>query len=67
MARSASESFNRPSTGSSGCGFPRQDIRSAHSATGHQGHILKIRPPLVFSSDDAKLFLASLDEVLTAL
>jgi hypothetical protein len=58
MARSASESFNRPSTGSSGCGFPRPDIRSAHSATGHQGHILKIRPPLVFSSDNAKLFAA---------
>jgi 4-aminobutyrate aminotransferase-like enzyme len=37
------------------------------SATGHEGHILKIRPPLVFSSDDAKLFLATLDEVLTAL
>jgi hypothetical protein len=27
----------------------------------------KIRPPLVFSSHDAKLFLASPDEVLTAL
>ncbi|WP_431854912.1 aspartate aminotransferase family protein [Azospirillum sp.] len=37
------------------------------SATGQEGHILKIRPPLVFSSDDAKLFLATLDEVLTAL
>ena len=37
------------------------------SATGNEGQILKIRPPLVFSSDDAKLFLASLDEVLTAL
>jgi 4-aminobutyrate aminotransferase-like enzyme len=37
------------------------------SATGHEGQILKIRPPLVFSSHDAKLFLASLDEVLTAL
>jgi len=31
------------------------------------GHILKIRPPLVFSSKDAKLFLATLDEMLTAL
>jgi 4-aminobutyrate aminotransferase-like enzyme len=41
--------------------------RVLFSATGHQGHILKIRPPLVFSSDDAKLSLASLDEVLTAL
>ncbi|PWC39806.1 aminotransferase class III-fold pyridoxal phosphate-dependent enzyme [Azospirillum sp. TSO35-2] len=37
------------------------------SATGQEGHILKIRPPLVFSSDDAKLFLATLDEVLAAL
>ena len=37
------------------------------SATGHEGQILKIRPPLVFSSKDAKLFLATLDEVLTAL
>jgi len=37
------------------------------SATGQEGHILKIRPPLVFSSEDATLFLATLDEVLTAL
>jgi 4-aminobutyrate aminotransferase-like enzyme len=37
------------------------------SATRHEGRILKIRPPLVFSSKDAKLFLATLDEVLTAL
>lgn len=37
------------------------------SATGQEGHILKIRPPLVFSSDDAKLFLATLDEVLAGL
>ena len=37
------------------------------SATGNEGQILKIRPPLVFSSKDAKLFLATLDEVLTAL
>jgi hypothetical protein len=36
-------------------------------ATGHEGHILKIRPALVFSSKDAKLFLATLEEVLTAL
>jgi 4-aminobutyrate aminotransferase-like enzyme len=28
-------------------------------STGHEGHIVKIRPPLVFSSDDAKLFLAT--------
>jgi 4-aminobutyrate aminotransferase-like enzyme len=31
------------------------------SATGNEGQILKIRPPLVFSSKDAKLFLATLD------
>ena len=37
------------------------------SATGHEGQILKIRPPLVFSSKNAKLFRATLDEVLTAL
>jgi hypothetical protein len=37
------------------------------SATGPEGQILKIRPPLVFSSKDAKLFLATLDEVLTVL
>jgi 4-aminobutyrate aminotransferase-like enzyme len=37
------------------------------SATGNEGQILKIRPPLVFSSKDAKLLLATSDEVLTAL
>lgn len=37
------------------------------SATGNEGQILKVRSPLVFSSKDAKLFLATLDEVLTAL
>jgi len=37
------------------------------SATGNEGQILKIRSPLVFSSKDAKLFLATLDEALTAL
>ena len=36
-------------------------------ATGNEGQILKIRSPLVFSSKDAKLFLATWDEVLTAL
>ena len=35
------------------------------SATGNEGQ--KIRPPLVFSLKDAKLFLATLDEVPTAL
>jgi len=34
--------------------------------TGNEGQILKIRSPLVFSSKDAKLFLATLDEALTA-
>ena len=37
------------------------------SATGQEGHILKIRPPLVFSADDARLFLSTLDEVLATL
>ena len=37
------------------------------SATGNEGQILKIRSPLVFSSKDAKLFLATLDEAQTAL
>ena len=36
------------------------------SATGPQGHVLKIRPPLVFSDSDAALFLDRLDAVLTA-
>jgi len=35
------------------------------SATGNEGQILKIRSPLVFSKH-AKLFLATLDDVLTA-
>jgi 4-aminobutyrate aminotransferase-like enzyme len=34
------------------------------SATGPQGNILKIRPPLVFSHADADLLLQTLDEVL---
>lgn len=37
------------------------------SATGELGHILKIRPPMVFSKDDADTFLETLDDVLTAL
>lgn len=41
--------------------------RGLISATMHEGHILKMHPPLVFSSDDAKLLVAALDEVLTAL
>ena len=34
------------------------------SATGRAGNTLKIRPPLVFSSDDVALFLEALDAVL---
>lgn len=34
------------------------------SATGAEGHILKIRPPLVFSDANADLFLDKLDTVL---
>lgn len=37
------------------------------SATGPAANILKIRPPLVFSKENADLFLATLDEVLSAL
>jgi 4-aminobutyrate aminotransferase-like enzyme len=35
------------------------------SATGPQGHILKIRPPLPFSLANAEQFLTTLDRVLT--
>ena len=34
------------------------------SATGLLGNTLKIRPPLVFSDDDAALFLDALEAVL---
>jgi 4-aminobutyrate aminotransferase-like enzyme len=34
------------------------------SATGRAGNTLKIRPPLVFSSDDAERFLEALDDAL---
>lgn len=34
------------------------------SATGPEGHILKIRPPLPFSLENADLFLTTLDRVL---
>lgn len=37
------------------------------SATGPAANILKIRPPLVFSKENADLFLDTLDEVLSAL
>jgi 4-aminobutyrate aminotransferase-like enzyme len=34
------------------------------SAAGPSANVLKIRPPLVFSKDNADLFLTALDEVL---
>jgi 4-aminobutyrate aminotransferase-like enzyme len=34
------------------------------SATGRTGNTLKIRPPLVFSSDDVAVFLEALEAVL---
>lgn len=34
------------------------------SATGRPGSTLKIRPPLVFSADDAAVFLEALDATL---
>jgi 4-aminobutyrate aminotransferase-like enzyme len=34
------------------------------SAAGPAANVLKIRPPLVFSNDNADLFLTALDEVL---
>lgn len=37
------------------------------SLCGPYGNVLKIRPPLVFSSGDADLFLTTLDKVLTDL
>ena len=37
------------------------------SATGFHGNVLKIRPPLVFSSADADRLLSTVDDVLTAL
>ena len=45
-------------------------LREEHvliSATGKRGNVLKIRPPLVFSTDNADFFLLALDRVLTAL
>lgn len=37
------------------------------ASTGPRANVLKIRPPLVFSSDNAALFLTALDEALTGL
>ena len=43
------------------------DLRAARiliSATGPKGHVLKIRPPLVFSAENVAYFLDRLDGVL---
>ena len=37
------------------------------SATGEAGHILKLRPPLVFERQHADLLVQTLDEVLRRL
>jgi len=37
------------------------------SATGPQGNVLKIRPPLVFTREHADLLVERLDEVLGTL
>jgi 4-aminobutyrate aminotransferase-like enzyme len=45
------------------------DLRAAGvliSATGKRGHVLKIRPPLVFSAENVAFFLNRLDGVLRA-
>ncbi|MBN8941263.1 MAG: aminotransferase class III-fold pyridoxal phosphate-dependent enzyme [Rhizobiales bacterium] len=42
-----------------------RDKRVLISAAGPAANVLKIRPPLVFSSDNADLFLTAVDEVLT--
>jgi 4-aminobutyrate aminotransferase-like enzyme len=45
------------------------DLRAAGvliSATGKRGHVLKIRPPLVFSAENVAFFLDRLDGVLRA-
>ena len=42
-------------------------LRARHvliSAAGPAANVLKIRPPLIFSRENADLFLATLDEVL---
>jgi len=43
-----------------------RDRRVLISATGPEGHILKIRPPLPFSTANVDQFLSALAEVLTA-
>jgi len=37
------------------------------SASGPRANVLKIRPPLVFSRDNADTLVAALDDVLTGL
>ncbi|WP_209425411.1 aminotransferase class III-fold pyridoxal phosphate-dependent enzyme [Pararhodobacter sp. SW119] len=44
-----------------------RDRRVLISAAGPEANVLKIRPPLVFSTENADLFLATLDEVLDTL
>jgi 4-aminobutyrate aminotransferase-like enzyme len=44
-----------------------REARVLISATGLQGHILKIRPPLVFSADNAGVFLDRFETVLKSL
>lgn len=41
-----------------------REARVLISATGPRGHVLKIRPPLVFSRDNADLFLSRFEAVL---
>jgi 4-aminobutyrate aminotransferase-like enzyme len=43
-----------------------RDARILISSTGHEGHILKIRPPLPFSQDNVDQFLTTLEQVLHA-
>ena len=44
-----------------------RDKRVLISAAGPAANVLKIRPPLVFSRDNADLFLTAVDEVLTGM
>jgi 4-aminobutyrate aminotransferase-like enzyme len=43
-----------------------REARVLISATGPQGHVLKIRPPLVFSAQNVDFFLDRFDRVLRA-
>lgn len=44
-----------------------REARVLISATGPHGHVLKIRPPLVFSDANAAFFLERFESVLAAL